>query len=96
MRNVVTVPADKLRAMQERIAELEASVEEHRNIAVSEMKLNEKLKAENDQAIELLIGWLKSDDDLDITIHTDRWLRNKCNCENELPPCKICYELGGE
>ena len=55
-----------------------------------------QLEAENEQAIKLLIDWLKSDDDIDMTIHTDRWLRNKCNCENELPPCKICYALGGE
>jgi hypothetical protein len=45
------------------------------------------------EAIDLLIRWLKSTDDIDMTIHTDRWLRKLCNCDNELPPCHICYAL---
>lgn len=44
-------------------------------------------------AIDLLIGWLVDEDDLNSAIHTERFLRNRCNCENELPPCKICLLL---
>ena len=78
MRNVVTVPADKLRAMQERIAELEASVEEHRNIAVSEMKLNEKLEAEIERLREIMktkLMYKKRDTFGDSLFYpTDKWI----------------------
>ena len=59
-----------------------------------------KLEAENevrkdwqDKAVDRLITWLKCKDDIDFIVHVDRLLRELCNCENELPPCRICTIL---
>lgn len=52
-----------------------------------------RLREADAKSLELLIGWLTSEDDVDMIIHTDRWLRERCNCEDELAPCKICESL---
>ena len=46
-----------------------------------------------DKAIGLLLDWLEATDYIDCIIHTDRFLRDMCNCDNELQPCRICERL---
>ena len=60
-----------------------------------ERRLNEHTALKNWQsrAVDSLLFWLEGKDDIDFTIHADRLLRDLCNCENELPPCRICYAL---
>jgi hypothetical protein len=45
------------------------------------------------KAVDRLMMWLEGKDDIDFTIHADRLLRDLCNCENDMPPCDICYRL---
>jgi len=51
------------------------------------------LKRWQNRAIDSLLFWLEGKDDIDFTIHADRLLRELCNCENELPPCRMCERL---
>jgi len=46
-----------------------------------------------DRTVDCLLNWLDGKDDIDFIVHADRLLRDLCNCENELPPCKICERL---
>lgn len=52
-----------------------------------------RLREVDAKSVELLIGWLTTDDDVDMIIHTGRWLRERCNCDDELAPCRICFAL---
>ena len=56
-----------------------------------------QLEVENERAIELLVQWITSKNTVasmgDVIVHTNRFLVKYCNCENELPPCKLCYAL---
>lgn len=54
---------------------------------------NKKLREADAKSVFLLFGWLTTSDDVDMIVHTDRWLRERCNCENELAPCSICESL---
>ena len=58
---------------------------------------NAALKRENERSIELLIGFVNSEEgDYDALVHAHRFLEDKCNCDNELPPCRICTLLTKE
>ena len=46
------------------------------------------------RAIDRLIMWLEGRDEIDFITHAHRLLEELCNCENELPPCSICYRIG--
>jgi hypothetical protein len=45
------------------------------------------------KAVDRLIMWLEGKDEIDFIVHAERLLRELCNCENELPPCSICYRI---
>jgi hypothetical protein len=60
-----------------------------------EIMLNENaaLKRWQSKAVDNLLIWLEGGDDIDFMVHADRMLRELCNCENELPPCRMCERL---